>query len=168
MDNGDINQQFLKAYEKLADGIFRYCYLRISDREKARDIMQETFIKTWKYLAEGHAINNLKAFLYRTASNLIIDEYRKNKTVSLDLMREKDGFDPVGDDAGDIIDLAEAQNAIRLINKLEPGYREIIIMRYINDLSVKDIAQILGESENNVSVKIHRGLEKLKSLMNGE
>jgi len=70
---------FTSAYEEFADAIFRHCYFRVSDREKAKDIMQEVFVRTWNYVVEGNEINELKSFLYRTAHNLIIDEYRARK-----------------------------------------------------------------------------------------
>ena len=95
--NTEIMEQFTKAYDELSDAIFRHCWFRIGDRERAKDLMQETFTKSWQYISRGEKVDNLKAFLYRVANNLIIDEYRKKKELSLDnLMVE--GFEPGFDD----------------------------------------------------------------------
>src|SRR3989338_5881146 len=95
--NTDIMEQFEKAYDELSDAIFRHCWFKIGDREKAKDLMQETFTKSWQYIAQGTSVNNLRPFLYRVANNLIIDEYRKKKELSLDgLMAE--GFEPSFDE----------------------------------------------------------------------
>src|SRR3989344_6415935 len=81
--------QFLEAYDKYADAIFRYCYYRVFDRDKANDYVQEAYCRTWKYLMQGNQIENIRAFLYRTANNIIIDESRKKKSFSLDQIMEK-------------------------------------------------------------------------------
>src|SRR3989338_11402702 len=89
----DKEQQCLEADTQRSDAIFRYCYYRVFDREKAKDYVQETYLRPWKYLAEGRKVDNIRAFLYRTATNLIIDESRKKKATSLDQIIEK-GFVP--------------------------------------------------------------------------
>ena len=81
--NTEIMEAFTKAYDELSDAIFRHCWFRIGDRERAKDLMQETFTKSWQYISRGEKVDNLKAFLYRVANNLIIDEYRKKKELSL-------------------------------------------------------------------------------------
>lgn len=166
MDSNELNIQIIEAYDKFSDAIFRHCYLRVSDREKARDIMQDTFTRTWQYMVGGREIKNLKAFLFRTANNLIIDEYRKKKTDSLDNLQEK-GFDIAGDDANAAINAVELKNAIDLVQELDPSFRDVIILRLIDDFSPREIGEITGQTENAVSVKIHRGLKKLRELING-
>lgn len=163
MDN-QKEEQFLRAYDEYADVIFRHCYFRISSRERAKDLMQETFIRAWEYVAKKGEVRNMRAFLYRIANNLVVDEYRKKKTLSLDELKEK-GFDPSIEEEGKIHSLIEAKDALYMLDKIEGPYREVLIMRYIDDLSPKEIAAVLGESENAVSVRIHRGLKKIRTLM---
>ena len=156
-----MEEEFIKSYDELADVLFRHCYFRLSDRERAKDVVQETFIRTWDYVKKGKDITNLKAFLYRVANNLIIDEYRKKKELSLDVLQE-DGFDPGVDETGAIQSVSEGKYALAALAKIDPSYRQVIIMRYIDDLSPKEISLILGESENAVSVRIHRGLKRAR------
>ena len=157
-------EQFVKAYDDLSDAIFRHCYFRIGDRERAKDLMQETFTKSWQYISQGTPVENLKSFLYKVANNLIIDEYRKKKELSLDRLQEQ-GFDPGFDDRNRTQNKIDAQFVINKINLLDEKYREVVLMRYIDDLAPKEIAKILGESENNISVRIHRGLKQLKEVL---
>ena len=163
--NTEIMEAFTKAYDELSDSIFRHCWFRIGDRERAKDLMQETFTKSWQYISRGEKVDNLKAFLYRVANNLIIDEYRKKKELSLDnLMAE--GFEPGVDDRKKNEQEIDARFVLGVVNQLDEKYREAVLMRYIDDLSPKEIAQAVGESENNISVRIHRGLSQLKEILN--
>jgi len=79
MQQDKREKEFLDAYEKYADAIYRHCYFRVYNKELAEDLTQETFIKTWKYIVEGKEVKNIKSFLYRVAVNLIIDNSRKKK-----------------------------------------------------------------------------------------
>lgn len=158
-------EDFTKAYDALADAIFRHCYFRVSDRERAKELMQETFIRAWNYIVDGHTIEQPKAFLYRVAHNLIVDEYRSRRgEASLDDLREK-GFD-VGTDARDALHAKiEAADILGLLDKIGTKYQEVIILRYIDGLGPKEIAKVIGESENAVSVRIHRGVRQIKKLL---
>ena len=75
----DREVKFLEAYDQYSDAIFRYCYYRVYDREKAKDCVQEAYCRTWKYMESGKEIENLRALLYRIATNIIIDDSRKKK-----------------------------------------------------------------------------------------
>jgi RNA polymerase sigma-70 factor (ECF subfamily) len=158
-----LQEQFTKAYEDHVDVLFRHCLFKINDRELAKDLVQNTFMKTWVYLVEGGQIDSLKAFLFRTLNNLIVDEYRKRKTVSLDALAD-DGFDPGADESDALFDSMDGRRALALLPKLPDNYREVIFMRYVKELSLEEIAASTGESKNTLSVRIHRGLRKLKEL----
>lgn len=159
-----VEQEFTKTYDQFADAIFRHCIFRVSDREKAKDITQVAFVRLWDYMSQGKEILNMRAFLYRITNNLIIDEYRKKKEVSLDLMCDEEGFDIGFEPRHDIESRDEYERAQALLAQLPDKYREAIVMRHIDGLSVKEIARITHETENVVSVRIHRAIEKLKSL----
>lgn len=163
MDTGH-KKEFLAAYDAYADALFRHCYFRVYDRERAKDLVQEAFSRTWSYLAEGKKIKNLRAFLYRVANNLVIDEARKKKSLSLDILMEE-GFSPEDESSPNIEQRMFGKEIIQLVGSLEETHRTIIIMRFIDELSPKEIASILEVSENVVSVRIHRGMKKLRTLL---
>ena len=159
----DIKKVFLKAYDDHADALFRHCLFKINDREKSIDITQEAFMKTWVYISLGKKISNMRAFLYKTLNNLIVDEYRKKKNLSLDLLSE-DGFDPHFEEASTIEEKLDGAIALSLLRKLPDQYKDILFMKYVSSLDIREISEIVGESENTVTVRIHRGIKKLKEL----
>ena len=165
MSNQDIaEQQFTQAYEKYSSAIFRYCYYRVFDREKAKDVMQEAYCRTWKYISQGNSVDNLRAFIYRTANNIIIDESRKKKTASLNQIMEK-GFMPSHDPREKTQNYFEGQEILAIVNLLDKKYREVILLKYVEDLSTKEISHILNETENNIYVRLSRGFQKVKELL---
>lgn len=157
-------KQFIEAYEKHSEALFRFCFFKLSDRERAKDLLQETFAKAWEYISKKGDVENIKAFLYKILSNLIIDEYRKRKPVdSLEDMKEI-GFDPPSDDTASWMNRIDGSKAIILLRKIPEPYKSAIFMRYVQGLSLGEIAEVMEESENAIAVRIHRGLEKLKKL----
>lgn len=156
-----LERQFLHAYDAHADAIYRHCYFRISSAQAAEDLMQEVFSKTWKYIADGGEVKNIKAFLYRVANNLLIDEYRKKNTTSLDAMHEA-GVQHKDEKAENIEQTVDAKLAIQHIESLKEEYRSVVVMRYVDGLKVKEIAEALEESQNVVSVRLHRALKQLQ------
>lgn len=160
-----LEQYFLELYQEYSDAIFRFCFFRChGQREKALDITQETFVKTWDYLRSGKSIIQPKPFLYKVAKNLIINDGLKKKESSLDFL-QNEGFDLGHDEKETWHLIIEGKRILGRLREIDEDYQEVIILRYIQDLSVKDIAAITGESENVISVRLHRGLKKLRELM---
>lgn len=163
---------FEKAFEAYNDELFRHASMRMSDREKALELTQECFLRAWDYAQKGEEIRELRPFLYRTLRHLIIDEYRRKKSVSLESLVASD------EDGGDIealmppdetntleaaIDRFEGKRALKALQELPDTYREVLTLRYVDGLTPKEIGAIVDETENTVSVRIHRGLKKLKA-----
>jgi RNA polymerase sigma-70 factor, ECF subfamily len=160
----DMRAAFLSAYEEHADALYRYCFFKINDADLAKDLLQDTFTKTWQYIASGKKIDNVKAFLYRSVNNQIIDEYRKKKHASLDAMSEESGFDPEYTGESSYFERLDGERAIKLLVHLPHAYRDAIFMRYVEGLTLSEIAEVLEESENTISVRIHRGIKQLREL----
>jgi RNA polymerase sigma-70 factor, ECF subfamily len=147
-------------YEK---GLNSYAFFKTNDHSIGENLVQDTFMKTWLYLLKNGKIDMMKTFLYHVLNNLIIDRYRKVKTVSLDNMISK-GFDAAEQDYKRIFDILDGELAIVLIEKLPSIYQRVVHMRYVQNLSIEEMAIITGQSKNTVAVQAHRGLEKLKLL----
>lgn len=161
-----MKQAFLTAYDEHADALFRHCLFKVHDREIAKDILQETYVKVWGYIAKGKEIENMRAFIYKVLNNLVVDEYRKKRNSSLDAMAEE-GFDPKAENLTNIEEVMDGERAIALLAKLDDRYKDAVFMRYVNGLEISEIAEITGDAENTVSVHIHRGLKKLKEIYEG-
>lgn len=168
---GDHEGRFLEAFDEFSDALFRHAMFRLSDREKAIDVVHDTFTKVWTYVRDGHDITSYKPFLYKVLNNLIIDEYRKRKEASLDAIFEVEGVDEsnfaelMQDDVESLVNQLDGKQAIALVEELPEQYKEVIIMRYVDGLRPKEISVLVEESENVVSVRIHRGIALLKTML---
>ncbi len=164
--NSKTEKVFMESYEEFSDAIFRYALFQTSNKQVALDISQDTFIKTWQYLQKGEEVENIRAFLYRVAKNLIIDYRRKKKSYSLDEMTEY-GLDFQIEE--DLLEKKEEEferdRVLKTIQDVDDKYREILILRYVEEMSIKEIGEVMDKSQNHVSVMIHRGVEKLKKLL---
>ncbi len=165
--SGTMEQQFLKAYELHADGVYRYCLTKLSDEGAALDAVQDTFMRYWNMMRSGSVVRHDRALLFTIARRLVIDEYRakSKRAVSLEKLSE-DGFDPKGDDAADVEADADTARAISMIEHLPHEYRDALELRYVEGFEPKEIAKILGESANAITVRIHRGVAKLRAQFN--
>lgn len=175
---GDIGEgqhdRFLKAFDEYADALFRHAAMRISDRERAVDLVHDTFTKVWGYVRAGHEIESFRPFLYKVLNNLIIDEYRRRRETSLDVLMGLEGVDE-----GSFEDLHEnntealaatidGRRAFELLDTLPDMYREVIVLRFVDGLGPREISELVEESENVISVRIHRGLALLRKHIESE
>ncbi|MDE2213009.1 MAG: RNA polymerase sigma factor [Patescibacteria group bacterium] len=174
MEHNDLKREFQEVFEKHSDELFRHCLMRISERERALELTQEAFLRAWEYVSRGEEIRQYRSFLYRTLNNLIVDEYRKQKSQSLDALLESDesGVQLEGillrDDSDGLEEAMirfDASRAVAALRQLPDNYRTVITLRYIDGLSPQEIAGHINESENTVSVRIHRGLKKLREML---
>lgn len=161
-------KQFLAAYDQFAAAILRHIFFRVNDRFLAQDLTQETFFKAWRSLArKEEGVKNFKSFLYKIANNLIIDHYRSKP-------RSPDSLDEV-DEIKIIIGPTQEIETEKLINNqiihkhlddMGEEYKQILLLRYVDDLSIKEICAITGKTPNHISVSIHRGIKMLKEKIN--
>ena len=172
--SGNQETRFLSAFEEYGDALFRHAMLRLSDRERAIDVVHDTYAKVWLYVRQGHEIENFRPFLYKVLNNLVVDEYRKNRESSLDALLAQEGVDE-----GSFAELSEntveslaapidGRQAFEVLALIPDQYREVIILRFVDGLGPKEISELIEESENTVSVRIHRGLKLLRDRMERE
>jgi RNA polymerase sigma-70 factor (ECF subfamily) len=163
--NEKLKTLFDVAHHDFEKGLNSYAFFKTNDHAVGENLVQDTFMKTWIYLVRNGKIDMMKTFLYHVLNNLIIDQYRKRKTSSLDSMIEK-GFDPGEEGHKRIFDILDGKMASLLITQLPIIYQKVVRMRYIQNLSLKEMSLITGQTRNAVAVQAHRGLEKLKILYN--
>ncbi len=165
---GDPEGRFLKAFDEYNDALFRHAVYRISDRERAIELVHDTFTKVWGYIRNGHEIDSYKSFLYKVINNLIIDEYRRRKEASLDAILGEEGVDEGafselhGGGIDEITFSMDAKQTLELLGELPVVYREVITLRFVDGLGPKEISELIEETENVVSVRIHRALRLLR------
>ncbi len=156
---GDALSELGGIYDTHAPRIYRYIYHRLGNRALAQDLTSEVFVR---FLRSGTAPDNLTAFLYRIAHNLVVDYLRRNPTVlSLDETAVADRADPT--------DFAEAEmeraTLRRAIARLTPEQQQVIVLKFVEDLTNDEIAQTLGKSAGAVKALQHRALQTLRDLL---
>ena len=146
-----------QTVRKYAQNISSACMMRLQNWADAEDCFQNTFIKLYQKSPDFKDENHLKAWLLRVAinecKNLLRDSRRH---LSLDAALQLPA-----PSAEDDADLSWA------LMKLDPDYREVIYLHYVEQMKVREIADVLGKNPNTVKTLLHRGREKLKAIYSG-
>ena len=166
------SEAFIKAYDLYVDQIFRFVYFKVGSKEEADDLTSIVFLKTWNYVQESRLedFKTLKSLIYKIARTSIIDYYRKNSNFHKVALENKEGEQiDIKDEKQDIARQAEINSDFGIIEQklkeLKDEYREVIVLRFIDELNIKEIAAILDKPKNNVRVLVHRALKALRELM---
>ncbi|OGG78482.1 hypothetical protein A3A36_01580 [Candidatus Kaiserbacteria bacterium RIFCSPLOWO2_01_FULL_52_12b] len=164
MDQQTLKSRFLEAYDRYADPLYRFCFMKTSDADLAKDLTQETFMRLWQEMRKGKEVRNEKALLYAIARNLVIDWYRKKKEQSLDVLTEA-GIDFVGEGKERTLVFAEAEEIFAVVQKLDEPSREVLLLRFVEGYSPHEIAVLCGTSANAISVRINRAIKKVQNII---
>lgn len=165
--------QFLEFYDKNVAKIYRYIYFRVGSKDQAQDLASEVFLKCWQKMSSNgeENISNPRAFFYQVARNLITDFYRQRDKTPLSLSEIADNSlnDKIVAKKDGPIEQASATFEIDLIkeslNKLNDDYQEIIIWRYLDELEIKEIAEIMDKKEGAVRTLLSRALTELRKVL---
>jgi RNA polymerase sigma-70 factor (ECF subfamily) len=152
-----------EAHNSFEKGLNRHAFFKVNDHILGEDLVQDTFIKTWMYLVRVGKIETMKAFLYHVLNGLIIDEYRKHKTVSLDVLIEK-GIEPSISTKENLYNILDGKSAMLTINLLPTKYIRIMKMKYVQDLNLSEMSLLTGISKSTLAVQLFRGLNMLKKI----
>jgi len=164
-------KEFSKIYDKYIEKIYRFVYLKVNSEEIAQDLCSETFLKGWESFKKAsnpkvRNIENPQAFLYKIARNLVTDYYRekgRTKIVSADLAPI---IDPqLGLEERVALNSDFEQIKAVLVN-LKDDYQNVIVWRYLDELSMPEIAKIMDKSEEACRVTLHRALKSLRGKLN--
>lgn len=154
---------FACIYDIFVDPIYRYIYYRVHSSD-AEDLMETVFLKVWENIRQyKHKKRSFSAWVFRIAHNLVVDYYRSSKDR---YMREL--TTQVPDQKREHNPIKTTQNAMDKDNlkvamaKLKKQYQEIIIYKFINELSNKEIAQILNKTEGSLRILQFRALKALR------
>lgn len=160
----DKKKKFKKIYDDNVESIYRFIFLKVSKREVAQDITSETFRKGWQAFKENPDMDNPRAYLYRIARNAVIDHYRtKKEHLSPDDMQLEDEGKNLENIADDNLRIKKVKAAMK---NLKDNYQNIIIYRYLEEMEISEIADLINKSEGAVRVTIHRATKALKKQLN--
>ncbi len=158
-------------YDMYVSPLYRFVYFKVGSREVAEDLTANTFLRVWQYInnAEREEVEHFEALLYRIARNAVIDFYRQRqrdeKVFVSDTLEQ---LEPILQDSSHkkFPELNHDQRAIEhLLHGLKDLYREVLMLRFVEDRSLHEIAVITGKSQGNIRVILHRGLSALKEII---
>lgn len=162
-------EAFAQLYDIYVKRIYRFVFFKVSSHEEAEDITSDVFLKVWNVIAGKREIKSFSGLLYRTARNCIIDLYRLKYSHANPLLISElpEGVEPPDQsNLSETVGLhVEAQKIINTIKKLKREYQEVLTLKYIDELSIDEISEIVGKGNIAVRVTLHRALNKLKKLI---
>jgi RNA polymerase sigma-70 factor (ECF subfamily) len=159
-------EAFGELYDLYVEPIYRFILFKVKTATEAEDLTAEVFLKTWDYiLRRERKIDNFKAFIYRLARNAVADYYRQGVQSESSRSHEEMELIPEAIELN-IATVVEKNSELvgieRGLRTLKDEYREILILRYVEDYSVADIAKIVEKSRGAVRVNLHRALNALR------
>jgi RNA polymerase sigma-70 factor (ECF subfamily) len=149
-----MEEQIVRTY---ADMVYRIAYRYVKNSIDTDDVFSEVFLAYFKKERTFEGEEHRKAWLIRVTINCAKDLLAQR--AQLQQLHEETLSDPTARDADTYMDLYKA------IEGLRPEYREVIKLYYLDDLSVKEIAQILNKNENTIKTQLFRARDTLKSVL---
>jgi len=159
-------EAFGKIYDFYVKKIYRFVYFKVASAELAEDLTSETFLKAWQYLMEKREVPYLQALLYSIARSVVIDHYRAAAHAQADIPLYdavavelvSPGSEQLLKDIEAGIDMGKVMDKLR---GLKDEYREVVVMKFLDQMSTSEIASALGKSASNVRVLLHRATKAL-------
>jgi RNA polymerase sigma-70 factor (ECF subfamily) len=177
LSRGGDRRAFAELVELYKDKIYHLGYRMLNQKQEAEDVVQETFLRVYTNLEKYDENQKFSTWIYRIATNLCIDRLRKRKpSYSIDAeMTDGEGTDwhamLASNDAGpdEELILSETQQNIReAIQTLPDKYKTVVILRYLHDMSLQEISDVLEMPVTTVKTRVHRGREFLRKKLDAE
>ncbi|ALS26223.1 RNA polymerase sigma factor SigW [Paenibacillus cisolokensis] len=167
-------QAFAELVGLYQDKLYHMAYRMLYNRQEAEDVVQETFLRVYKNLDRYDETMKFSTWIYRIATNLCIDRIRKRKpSYSLDAESNDheglDGYSMIPSDnrtpESETL-LSETQRTIhQAIETLPAKYKSVMVLRYLQDLSLQEIGEVLDMPVTTVKTRVHRGREFLRKRL---
>lgn len=162
--NGE-KKAFGEIYNLFLRRIYRFAYFLVGSRELAEDVTQNTFLKAWKALATFcPEKGTIQGFLFSIARNLVTDYRRKKKEVLLD-PDYMENICSAQDLEEEMATKEDKKVVLKALSRLDSLERQIIVLRYFEEMSFTQISQVVGMQEGALRVRVHRVLKKLRKIL---
>ena len=164
---GDVNA-YARLVEEYQRPIFNLMLRMSGSAEDALDLSQEAFIKTYENLERFQPDRRFFSWLYAIAMNVARDFLRKRRPECLssdDVAEGETGFFVEATQETEMLENLDAAMVYEAMDRLPPDYREALILRYREDLSLKEVAESVGVSLSGAKMRIQRGLIRIRELL---
>lgn len=163
----NAEEKIMSIYQAYYLDVYRFLICFTGNQNEAEDLTQEVFIRVLNNLSSLQRVNNLKTWILSISKHVAIDHYRKKKFLNL----FSEGFFSkiVSSDKtpSEQLEQDELKQTIhKEISRMKPHFRAVIILRGINEFSIKETSEILKCSESKVKIDYHRALKELKRKLN--
>lgn len=157
---------FGPLYDQYQPMIYRFVFVKVGRREDAEDITHQVFLSAWQniggYKHRGHPFSS---WLYQIARNQIVDHYRAKKSeISIEQM-DPEYFVAPATAQFDLTVKLEMEKVRAAIGELKPEYQDVVILRFIEDLPLKEAAEALHKTEGAVKLMQHRAIKELQQIL---
>ncbi len=163
-------KEFSRIYTQYIDKIYRFIFFKVNSPQIAEDLTSETFLRGWEVFKNGNPkIENISAFLYQIARNLVADFYREKNKIQV-ISAEAEGSLP--DPRIDLEEKAKLDSDLERVKKalgqLNEDYQNAIIWYYIDGLPIQEVAHLLGRTKEATRVLITRAIKTLRKKLDEE
>jgi RNA polymerase sigma-70 factor (ECF subfamily) len=160
------SKAFEALYLRFMERIYRYIYFRVGDQAQAEDMTEEVFVRAWEALPKYQlGESRFTSWLYTIAHNLLVDHYRRRNPASIssdDLARYADPGDLPERIVGRKQEFEVLAKSIMQLDDLE---QQVLLLRFVEGFSHREIAKIIGKSQTASRVIQHRALKALRALL---
>lgn len=150
-----------QIYNGFYDKIYSFIFFKTNNERKSEDLTSEVFIKFIDYIKD-HNIDNVNALLYKIARNLVIDDSRKKKE---DLIGD-DALNNITDENHESLDFITNEQLFKVIFDLKDDFRDVIVMYYLNEMTIKEISNAFDKTEGAIRTMLSRAIKAVKEKIN--
>lgn len=155
---------FGKIYDRYAERLYKFIYLRVGHKEIAEDILSDSFVKVWTKISQVNSAKAFSSWIFQIAKNNIIDYYRVRKsTIAIEEVEQtlEDAANPIEE-----TELRLDQKRILLaMQNLPTDQQQVIRYKFFEDLTNAEIALIMNKTEGAIRVIQHRAIVRLQEML---
>lgn len=163
--NGE-EESFGRLYDHYISPIYRFIMVKVNNKAEAQDLVHEVFLSAWQnlknYQHKGHPFSS---WLYQIARNKVIDHYRTKKIHTSFENLDEDILQVVGVAESRLDRILNLEKVKEAIARLSPEQQDVVIMKFVEDLSNEEIAKALNKSEGAIRLLQHRAINNLKTIL---
>jgi RNA polymerase sigma-70 factor (ECF subfamily) len=155
----NIQQEFKQFIDENLDSAYRFAYSYMKERQAAEDVVHDSVVKAMKSLNGLRSREKMKPWFFQIINRTAIDALRRR---GRELITEEAELYQMGAAVDDEYEISGFQDMIHI---LSPEHKSVLILHYLEDMSLQTVSKVLGVNENTVKTRLYRALKRLKKEM---